>query len=156
RRLLVPVKQNLSADAGGGLAFRIEAQGNVPRLVWEPGAVAQTANDVLGNLDMQQDQSERREAREWLKDFLGDGPVAVKRIQGEAKAAGGWSWMTVRRAKDDLGVIASKSGYQGKWEWRLEDAQSKGAQPHTSNVSTFEQVTENVGVNGDRSAKDAH
>jgi hypothetical protein len=131
RRLLVPVKQNLSVGTGG-LAFRIEAQSNVPRLAWEPGAVALAANDVLCNVDMQQDQSERREAKVWLKDFLGDGPVAVKKIQGEAKAAG-WSWMTVRRAKEELLVIASKNGYQGRWEWRLEDAH-----PIDTQMSTFD------------------
>ncbi len=123
RRLLLAVKQNLSASAGG-LAFRIEAQNNVPRLAWEPGAVALAANEVLGNVDMQQDQSERREAKEWLQDFLTDGPVAVKKIQQEAKAAG-LSWMTVRRAKEALPVVASKSGYQGKWEWRLEELTPK-------------------------------
>jgi len=153
RRLLLAVKQNLSAHAGG-LAFRIETQNNVPRLAWEPGAVALDANEVLGNVDMQQDQSERREAREWLKAFLADGPVAVKKIQGEAKAAG-WSWMTVRRAKEELLVIASKNGYQGRWEWRLEDARSKDAHPIDAQMSTFEQPIENKDLNGNPTAKDA-
>ena len=36
RRLLLPVKQNLSASVGG-LGFRIETQNNVPRIAWEPG-----------------------------------------------------------------------------------------------------------------------
>ena len=153
RRLLLGVKQNLSANAGG-LAFRIETQNNVPRLAWEPGAVALDANEVLGNADMQQDQSERREVKEWLKDLLADGPVAVKKIQAEAKAAG-WSWMTVRRAKEALPVVASKSGYQRKWEWRLEDAQLKGAHPIDTEVSTFEQDIENTNLNGNRATKDA-
>lgn len=128
RRLLLAVKQNLSADASG-LAFRIETHDNVPRLAWEPGVVSLAANEVLGNIDMQEDQDERREAKDWLKDFLADGPVAAKTIQGEAKAAG-LSWMTVRRAKEALPVVARKSGYQGKWEWRLEDAQPKDRSPY--------------------------
>jgi archaellum biogenesis ATPase FlaH len=149
RRLLLAVKQNLSANPGG-LAFRIEmTHNNVARLAWEPGAVVLAANDVLGNVDVQQDQSERREAREWLVDFLADGPVAVKRIQDGAKAAG-LSWMTVRRAKEGLAVAARKSGYQGKWEWRLEDAQ-----PIETQVSTFEQVIRNANVNGNNAPKDA-
>jgi putative DNA primase/helicase len=151
RRLLLAVKQNLSASAGG-LAFRIETQNNVPRLAWEPGAVALAANDVLGNMEMQ-DQSERREAKEWLKDFLADGPVAVKKIQAEAKAAG-HSWITVRRAKEALPVVASKSGYQGKWEWRLEHAHSKEAHPIDTTVSTFEQAIENANLNGNHISKD--
>jgi hypothetical protein len=84
---LLAVKQNLSASADG-LAFRIETQNNMPRLAWDPRAIALAANDVLGNFDAKQDQSERREAKEWLRDFLADGPVAVKKIQAEAKAAG--------------------------------------------------------------------
>jgi hypothetical protein len=152
RRLLLAVKQNLSASAGG-LAFRIETKDNVPCLTWEPGAIALAANDVLGNVEMQ-DRSERREAKEWLRDFLTDGPVAVKKIQAEAKAAG-HSWITVRRAKDALPIVPSKSGYQGKWEWKLEDVQLKGAHPMRMQVSTFEQPVENTNLNGNPTAKDA-
>jgi putative DNA primase/helicase len=151
-RLLLAVKQNLSASAGG-LAFRIETLNNVPRLAWEPGTVALAANDVLGNVEMQ-DQSERREAKEWLKDFLADGPVAAKKIQAEAKAAG-FSLMTVRRAKEALSVVASKSGYQGAWEWQLKDSHSKDAHPIDTQVSTFEQATENTKLNGNHTSKDA-
>jgi archaellum biogenesis ATPase FlaH len=154
RRLLLAVKQNLSASAAG-LAFRIETQNNVPRLVWEQGAVALAANDVLGNVDMQQDQSERREAKEWLRDLLADGPVAVKRIQSEAKAAG-HSWITVRRAKQGLPVVVGKNGYQGRSEWRLEDAHSKDAHPIDTQLSTFEQAIENTNLNGNHISKDAH
>jgi putative DNA primase/helicase len=149
RRLLLTVKQNLSASADG-LAFRIETQNNVPRLAWEPGAVTLDANEVLGNVDMQQDQSERREAKEWLKDFLADGPVAVKKIQGEAKAAG-LSWMTIRRAKEALLVVASKSAYQGGWQWRLKDAH-----PIDTQVSTFVRPVENANLNGNRTDEGAH
>jgi putative DNA primase/helicase len=159
RRLLLAVKQNLSPNAGG-LAFRIEIQNNAPRLAWEAGAVSLAANEVLGNIDMQQDQSEGREAKEWLRDFLADGPVAVKKIQQQAKAAG-LTWIAVRRAKEKLPVVAGKVGYQGKWEWRLEDAQlkdahSKGAHPIDTLVSTFEQATENTKLNGKGAPKDAH
>ncbi|HKW63598.1 MAG TPA: AAA family ATPase [Candidatus Acidoferrum sp.] len=153
RRLLLAVKQNLSANIGG-LAFRVETQGAAPRLAWESGAVALAANDVLGD-EVQQDQSERREAKEWLEDLLADGPVAVKKIRQEATAAG-LSWMTVRRAKDALGVVAYKSGYQGKWEWRLDDSQSKDAHAVDTQVSDFEQATENTKFNGNGAAKDAH
>jgi putative DNA primase/helicase len=154
RRLLLAVKQNLSPSAGG-LAFRIETQNKVPRLAWEPDAVALVANDVLGNIDMQQDQSERREAKEWLKDFLADGPVAVKKIQWEAKAAG-LSWITVRRAKEALSVVASKSAFAGGWEWRLEDAQHEDAHPIDTQVSTFEQPIENAKLSGNHTGEDAH
>ena len=154
RRLLLAVKQNLSVDPGG-LAFRIEmAHNNVAHLAWEAGAVALAANDVLSNVDVQQDQNERREAKEWLQDLLADGPVPVKKIQDEAKAAG-LSWITVRRAKEALAVAASKSGYQGKWEWRLEDAHSKDAHPIDTHVSTFEEGVEKPNLSGNSTTKDA-
>lgn len=148
RRLLLAVKQNLSANMGG-LAFRIETQSSVPRLTWEPGAVALAVNEVLGSVEVQ-DQNERREAKAWLKDLLADGPVAVKKIQQEAKAAG-LSWITVRRAKDTLRVVASKSAYKGGWEWQLEDAHLID-----THMSTFEQHTENAGVSCNRPIEDAH
>jgi len=148
RRLVLAVKQNLSAS-GDGLAFRIETQNNAPRLNWEPGAVQLPANEVLGNSDVQQDPGERREARAWLQNLLADGPVAVKKIQSESKAAG-LSWATVRRAKDALQVTASKSTFSDGWEWRLEDAQREDAHPIHTQMSTLEQCTENTKLNGNR------
>jgi hypothetical protein len=153
RRLLLQVKQNLSASMGG-LAFRIEAQISVPRLTWEPGAVTLAANDVLGNLELQ-DQNERREAKVWLEELLADGPVAVKKIKREAHAAG-LSWTTVRRAKDGLSVAASKNGYQGAWQWQLKGAHLKDAHPIDTQVSAFEQPAENTELNGNQTTKDAH
>jgi hypothetical protein len=73
RRLLLAVKQNLSPSAGG-LAFRIETKDDVPCLAWEPGAIALAANDVLGNVEMQ-DRSERREVRNGSEIFLQTVPL---------------------------------------------------------------------------------
>jgi hypothetical protein len=61
----------------------------------------------------------------------------------------------VRRAKDALGIITEKSGYQGPSQWRLRDAHSKDAHPIDSQVSTFEQAIENANLNGDHTSKDA-
>ena len=63
--------------------------------------------------------------------------------------------MTVRRAKDQLLVVASKNGYQGRWEWRLEDAHSKDAHPIDTHVSTFEHSIENTNLHRNPIAKDA-
>ena len=64
-----------------------------------------------------------------------NGPVAPKKIQAEAKAAG-LSWITVRRAKEALSIIHRKSSFGGGWEWRLEDARLEDA--HLSEVGTFD------------------
>lgn len=85
-------------------------------------------------------------AKAWLEDLLANGPVVAKEIQQAAKAAG-MAWITVRRAKDALSVVASKGGYQGAWQWRIKDAHqedSKDAQvspfddAHHTDVGGFE------------------
>jgi len=153
-RLLLAVKQNLSASAAG-MAFRILAPGGTARVEWEAGVVNLTANDVLGGVELQQGQSARSEAIEWLRDLLADGPVAQGTIRSEAESAG-LSWATVRRAKDALGVVAKKSTYHGGWEWRLENAQREDAQAIDSQMSTFKQLIESSQVNGNRGVEDAH
>jgi len=135
RHFMVVAKGNLMKK-GHGLAYRITGPIGAPYLEWEQGTVSMNADDVLSDV-AGQNQDERREAREWLQDLLADGPVAAKRIQSEAKSAG-LSWATVRRAKEALSVVASKSAFWGGWEWRLEDAHSEDAYPIYAKVSTFE------------------
>lgn len=153
RHLFLPVKQNLAANVGG-LAYRIEAPSGTPRLVWQSGSVSIDANDVLSNIEDGESSSARREAEEWLRDKLAEGPSPVKEIQVESKAAG-HSWATIRRAKDTLSVIAQKSSYHAGWEWRLEEAHVEGAHPGLSNLSTFEQVIENNGYKNGYNHEDA-
>jgi putative DNA primase/helicase len=127
RRLMLPVKQNLGPDTGG-LAFRIVTETGLPHLVWETGAVALTANDVLGSMEGRETQDALHEAESWLSELLASGPVPVPQIQAEAEAAG-LSWATVRRAKSALSIVAKKSTYDGGWEWRFKDVHLEGAQP---------------------------
>lgn len=61
---------------------------------------------------------ERDEAEDWLRQQLADGPVAVSRLKDQAEKRN-LSWMTVRRAADDLDVYAS--GGPGS-TWKLRDA----------------------------------
>lgn len=154
RRLLLAVKQNLSAPASG-MAFRVNATSGTARVEWDSGVVNLTANDVLGGTEVQEGQSEKQEAIEWLRELLADGPVAAKKVRSDAEAAG-LSWATVRRAKDALGIKPQKSTYHGGWEWRLKDAQYEDAQTIDSQMSTFEQPIETSGVNGDRFTEGAH
>ena len=144
RRLMLPVKQNLAANVGG-LAFRVEVQDGTARVAWEPGAVSLEANDVLSGLEDQDGHGARKEAESFLSDLLADGPLSVKKIEKEAKAAG-FSWITVRRAKGALGVLSGKRGFDDGWSWWLphdEDAQHEDAQSMYSKKSTFEKVAVN-------------
>lgn len=148
RRLFLAVKQNLSAPASG-MAFRVIASSGTARVEWESGVVNLTANEVLGSTEVQEGQSQKQEAIEWLRELLADGPVAAKKVRGGAEEAG-LSWATVRRAKDALGVKPQKSTFNGGWDWRLEHAQ-----PIASQMSTFEQPIETSALNGSRGVEDA-
>ena len=57
-----------------------------------------------------------------LTDLLADGPVPAKKVKAAAKAAE-VSEITLRRAKDRLGVVAKKTGKPGEtdqaWTWSL-------------------------------------
>jgi hypothetical protein len=60
----------------------------------------------------------RVEAATFLQEFLAGGPVESQAIF-EAATAKGITRATLFRAKDELGVKASKTGYQGAWSWAL-------------------------------------
>jgi putative DNA primase/helicase len=153
RRLMLAVKQNLGPNVGG-LAFRVETKDGLPRLDWEAGAVNLNANDVLSAVEDREDQSARREAESWLTELLAEGAVPVQKIKTEAKEAG-FSWITVRRAKQSLGVLAEKSSYRAGWEWRLKDHQHEDAHSLYKTVSSFEQTSEKKEDSRHREHEDA-
>jgi putative DNA primase/helicase len=120
RRLMLMVKLNLGPNVGG-LAFRIETQNGLPRLDWESGAVTVNANDVL-NIEYREDHSELKEAEEWLREYLADGPVAASEAIRAANAVG-ITRTTLWRAANSLTVVKRKLGGRGAgWEWSLAGA----------------------------------
>jgi hypothetical protein len=50
--------------------------------------------------------------------MLAAGPVTTQEIE-EAAEANKISGRTLRRAKDELGIIAKKDGPDGSWRWHL-------------------------------------
>jgi len=127
RRLLVPVKGNLSAPAPV-LAFGIrpDPQG-VPVIAWEAGPVEGVdADTVLGGYTdgtPGPDPESLTEAIDFLRSELADGP----RPQSEILRAGrecGHAEKTIRRAKKKLGVTAQRSGFGrgGEWRWSLSES----------------------------------
>ena len=153
RRLMLAVKQNLAPDRGG-LAFRVEAPESSARVAWEPEAVLVDANQVLGPLENREERSALLRATTWLSELLQDGPLLVEKIKAEARGAD-IAWATVRRAKESLSVVAKKGDYQGAWYWQLSDSDRKGAQDHSSKVSTFVQFSDNELHSGTPKYKDA-
>lgn len=161
QRLMLPGKLNLAPEQTGlGYTLKENDHGMVA-VVWG-GPVTMSADSVL-QTEAMEERSERMEAMDWLREQLSSGSVSASQLRKDANSAG-LSWITVRRAKDALGIAPCKNSFAGGWSWELpapedahsEDAHSEDAHPHDTQVSTFEQAIENINVNGNRAAQDAH
>lgn len=138
RRLLLPIKSNLSADSRG-LAYRVGVMDGQPMVQWEPESITVTADQALAAMhDDATDRSERQEATDWLRALLESGPRSAKEVRAAAGAAG-LAWATVRRAKDLMGIRPAKTRFDGGWEWALPGPKMliRGEDAQTRDVSTF-------------------
>ncbi len=117
RRLFLPVKCNLGPGQNG-LAYRVVPVGDVACIEWEEGRVDIDIHDALAPDVPDRERPAHDEAEQWLLDQLERGPVAVKDLEKEARAAG-VAWKTVQRAKASAGVRSRKRGMGGGWIWEL-------------------------------------
>jgi hypothetical protein len=152
QRLMLPGKMNLAPEQAG-MGYKLEAKQNVAVVAW--GEAVSVSADAILEPEGSERRSERLEPMEWLREELASGPVPQRKIKADGIKES-FSWATLRRAKDALGVATEKSGFQGAWQWRLKDVQSKGAQSYTPQVNTFEQEIERKAHNHNSDAKDAH
>jgi hypothetical protein len=151
-RLMLPGKMNLAVEQSG-IAYTLTSKRDVAVVEW--GEAVSISADAVLEQEGAQRRSELSEAIEWLRERLSAGAVGQREIKRDA-AKEGYAWATVRRAKDALGIIPEKSGYQGPSLWRLRNAHPKGAQPQIPEVSIFEQATQSTKVNGNCGTKDSH
>jgi hypothetical protein len=117
-RIMVAVKNNL-APLGNGLAYRIEATGEVPHITWQQGIVTLDANAVLSvERGERNGRGERRaDAEKWLLALLAPGEeIPVAEIMAAARNVQ-FSWRTIEQAKKECGVRAVKRGRA--WAWVL-------------------------------------
>jgi hypothetical protein len=124
-RAMIPVKSNLGA-LGRSLGYTISTTGEFS---WT-GESSLTEADVLG-VARQADSLE--EAKEFLREQLSHGPKPVAEIFNEARSLG-LSFITVRRASTELGVIRTATRASGKrgvqqWVWQLPTMPPTGGQP---------------------------
>lgn len=114
RRLLVPVKTNLSTDPTS-MAFSIE-DGAV---VFEKDLLKLDCDALLAE-DSAPDDGALAEAKAWLQEALADGRMQSKEVLRQAKAEG-IAEKTLRRAKRGLAVRSQKEGMgrATSWYWEL-------------------------------------
>ncbi len=118
RRILARVKNNLSSDPSG-LAFAItDGPAGQPVIVWEPEPVEADAAGVLDGTETK--LGKLAEAEAWLGSLLAREPEDVENIRW-LSGKDDFSWRTIERAKQNLGVVAKRVdfSYGNKWCWVL-------------------------------------
>lgn len=128
-RVLVHAKCNV-AEASPTLKFKVEGreintdegeQFITAGLAWCGPDPSIRARDLLSTEDDER-QGALEEAKEFLEDYLADGPVASGDAQKAALKAG-HSERTIRRARKALGIKPRKEGAPGSkdqhWVWEL-------------------------------------
>ncbi len=125
RRLLVPVKTNVSSPPAT-LAYRlVESTPGAARVEWEPDPVAGIEADTLLGVAAAEDREERRDA-DLLQELLAGGGQQLSTELFKAARANGVSERTLYRAKRRLGIKARHVGQPGKkgaWCWVLPDVE---------------------------------
>lgn len=121
RRIIASSKSNLGPEPPA-LAYRLEGtpEGSL-RIVWL-GTTQHTAQQLVATPRDEDERDAVTDAVEFLRDVLEHGPIAADEIKRQARQAG-IADRTLHRAKSQLGVKSSKSGFgqSGKWTWVLPD-----------------------------------
>ena len=121
--MMLPVKNNV-APKMGGLTYKIVSKTIERRIVtscieWT-GLTDTNADEALS----QPKAPKKNDAIEFLNDILKDGPVSVDEITSQSEKVG-ITWSTVRRAYDDMGILAIKEKkFQGQWIWHTPQQQA--------------------------------
>jgi RecA-family ATPase len=125
-RVLAMNKSNL-AEKSASLTYSITTADNEAAKVQWGKATDYDANDILNSGGL---ASRLGEAKVWLRDKLGDGPMSANALKADARREG-ISETTLQRAKKGI-VRPKKDGPDGQWRWYLEDSQdgqdSQGSQ----------------------------
>jgi hypothetical protein len=131
-RLLVKVKNNLAPDVKA-LSYTVEVvrvgeddeTGEpiaAPRIVWGGEHVEITAGEAMeaeANAGRQGRHADAREkARNFLGEMLAGGPAPMTTVEAAARKHD-ISLRTLKRAKNDLGVVSEWDREQKHWVWHL-------------------------------------
>jgi putative DNA primase/helicase len=145
-RVLVRVKSNIGPD-GGAIGYQLATaelpQGIVTSRISWGMPLDGSARDILAEAERTDDSEDAggalAAAEKFLHDVFADGPLAARDIYRQAREAG-HSEMTIRRAKDALGIAAQRTGFgsAGAWRWALPIPKViiEAKDAHTKMVST--------------------
>jgi AAA domain-containing protein len=125
RRLLLGVRVS-NGRLPTGIGYRVvegmtDRDIKTCRIAWDDAPVDVTANEAVRHTGESERQAGRREAQEFLRQFLRDGPRTSEEVHAEAEAEG-ISVRTLKRAKKELGIVSEKEKGvfdRGSWKWRL-------------------------------------
>jgi len=123
RKLLLPVKNNIGALVQGrGYYISTKQISNgiiAPCILWDDAPVDVTANEAIFEASQADKPIKKRDAAcEFLKAILSAGP----RDSEEVKSAAGKSdisEITLRRARERLGVVYGHAGFPARTTWAL-------------------------------------
>lgn len=124
RRILLLDNGGNLAPPAPTLAYVIRDDGDGARVEWSPDPVEITAEQALAAqqaaYQAATDSSQRREAEEWLKDTLADGPLSAREVKDAARKAG-ISSRTLERAKANVRVQSRRRGFgrEAVYYWNL-------------------------------------
>ncbi len=158
RRILAVTKSNLAAIPPA-LAYRLQTAGGAVRVEWL-GECEQTADTLVCGAQAPAERSALREARAWLRDVLGAGPMPARDVQAQARQAG-IAEPTLRRARQEERVQVIRSGFGpgGQWTWQLPDGtgdhlrhrcSSDPIDDHVSELGTNEHLCGEAGADEER------
>ena len=118
-RILTKGKSNI-ADSRGGYEYSIDIGpinhiDKISYIKW--GAYVELpAHDIVSSADQTgEERSVMAEAKQFLADYLADGPRDAKHGEAQARAIG-LSKTSLLRARRDLKIVSRRSGPHG-WEW---------------------------------------
>ena len=112
----VQTKSNLGPLAPS-LGFRIDPTPGLACAFQWTGLSHLTADDLQRGLPIDAGLPKRKRAAEWLRQQLRDGPLTHGTIERAAQRDGA-CMITIRRAKQDIGVVSTKNS-DGAWYWEL-------------------------------------
>lgn len=137
KRILVRSKSNIGPDQGG-FEYHVEQKEAAPGIdtsvVTWGSAIAGTARELLAEAEAEDagEATAKESAEEFLRELLAEGSTPSKQVKADCSDAG-YSWATVRRAADAIGVSRKKGGMDSGWYWSIPEGAQRTTKVLTQN-----------------------